>query len=294
MRGHVSVKKGCSRLSDNAAPGTAETETVFRSCGRDDDAPSCWGNVDAGSQPGNPDVRVPEKTTRENGLCACGPQEVKDADTEEPEKGDTENKSEDRNSRVPLQTEDQPWEKNNAAKRDIRHVPGGAWLTKIHHIPGALQGPADYLTRFPDPSALYQSRSWDGVCSRLSDNAAPGAAETETVFRSCGRDDDAPGCWGNVDAGSQPGNPDVRVPEKTTREDGLCARGAQEKTTRENGLCARGKQEVKVADTEEPEKGDAEHKSEDGNSGVPLQTEDQPWEKNNAAKRDIRHVPGGM
>ncbi|KAJ1100353.1 hypothetical protein NDU88_005439 [Pleurodeles waltl] len=191
-----------SRLSDNAAPGAAETETVFRSCGRDDDVPGCWDNADAGSQQGNPDVRVPEKTTREDRLCARGAQEVKNADIEEPEKGDEENKSEDGNSGVPLQTDNQPWEKNNAAKRDIRHVPGGTWLTK--------------------------SRSWDGVCSRLSDNAAPGTAETEMVFRSCGRDDDAPGCCGNADAGSQPGNPDVWVPEKTTREDGLCARGAQE------------------------------------------------------------------
>ncbi|KAJ1090181.1 hypothetical protein NDU88_003316 [Pleurodeles waltl] len=58
-------------------------------------------------------------------------QEVQDADTEEPEKGEVENKSEDGNSGVPLQTEDQPWEKNNAAKHDIRHAPGGMWLTKM-------------------------------------------------------------------------------------------------------------------------------------------------------------------
>ncbi|KAJ1098163.1 hypothetical protein NDU88_003279 [Pleurodeles waltl] len=80
----------------------------------------------------NPDVRVPEKTTREDGLCARGAQEVENADTEEPEKGDAENESEDGNSGVPLQTDDQPWEKNNTAKHDIRHVPGGTWLTKGH------------------------------------------------------------------------------------------------------------------------------------------------------------------
>ncbi|KAJ1156185.1 hypothetical protein NDU88_008909 [Pleurodeles waltl] len=141
-----SKKKECSRLSDNAAPGAAETETVFRSCSRDDDAPGCWGNADAGSQPGNPDVRVPEKTTREDGLCTCGAQEVKNADTEEPEKGDAENKSEDGNSGVPLQTDDQPWEKNNAAKRDIRHVPGGMWLTKLcsfaHGLVGGVGDPS--------------------------------------------------------------------------------------------------------------------------------------------------------
>ncbi|KAJ1150795.1 hypothetical protein NDU88_003584 [Pleurodeles waltl] len=118
-------------LSDNAAPGAAETETGFRSCSRDDVTPGCWGSTDARSQPGNPDIRVPKKTTIEDGLCAHGAQEVKNADTEEQEEGDAENKGEDGNSRVPLQTDDRPWEKNNAGKRDICHVPGGTWLKKV-------------------------------------------------------------------------------------------------------------------------------------------------------------------
>ncbi|KAJ1165072.1 hypothetical protein NDU88_005502 [Pleurodeles waltl] len=38
---------------------------------------------------------------------------------------------------------------------------------QVRHIPGAQQGPADYLSRFPcSSSVLEQDRSWDGVCDR--------------------------------------------------------------------------------------------------------------------------------
>ncbi|KAJ1177193.1 hypothetical protein NDU88_002455 [Pleurodeles waltl] len=116
------------------------------------------------------------------------------------------------------------------------------------------------------------SRAGPGT-PRLSDNAPPDAAESETVFRSCGSNDDPPGCWGNADAGNQAGNLDVRVPERTTKVDGLCARGAKER---------------KDADTEEQGGEDAELESGTGNSVVPLKTDYQPWEKIRATSQEGR------
>ncbi|KAJ1181598.1 hypothetical protein NDU88_006803 [Pleurodeles waltl] len=46
--------------------------------------------------------------------------------------------------------------------------------------------------------------------------------------RFYGEDDASPRCQGNADAGNCLGNPDIRVPENTEKEDGLW-RGAQTK-----------------------------------------------------------------
>ncbi|KAJ1151825.1 hypothetical protein NDU88_004604 [Pleurodeles waltl] len=119
------------RLSDNAAPGAAESETVFRSCGSDDDPPGCWGNADAGNQSGNPDVRVPERTTKEDGFCAHGAKEGKDTNSEDQEGEDAEHESGSGNIVVSLKIDDQPWENTRAATLDLRHIPGGTWLTKV-------------------------------------------------------------------------------------------------------------------------------------------------------------------
>ncbi|KAJ1131979.1 hypothetical protein NDU88_010309 [Pleurodeles waltl] len=62
-------------------------------------------------------------------------------------------------------------------------------------------------------------------------NAAPDAAESEPLFRPCGSAVSPPGCWGNANAGNHSGNPDIRVPERTSKEDGLCARAQKKEKT---------------------------------------------------------------
>ncbi|KAJ1176070.1 hypothetical protein NDU88_001353 [Pleurodeles waltl] len=120
----------CSRLSDNAAPDAAESRTAFRSCGGGDDSPSCQGNGDAGNQLGNPDVRVPESTEKDDGLCAREAEEEKNADNEKERSEEAEDGSRNGNSEVPLKINGQPWTRKRAETRELRHVPGGTWLTK--------------------------------------------------------------------------------------------------------------------------------------------------------------------
>ncbi|KAJ1187848.1 hypothetical protein NDU88_004616 [Pleurodeles waltl] len=48
------------------------------------------------------------------------------------------------------------------------------------------------------------------------------------MLRFYGGDDASPRCQGNADAGNCLGNPDIRVPERTEKEDGLCAQDAKE------------------------------------------------------------------
>ncbi|KAJ1215936.1 hypothetical protein NDU88_003542 [Pleurodeles waltl] len=124
------TEQHCSRLSDNAAPDAGESETVFRSCGRKDDSPSCHGNWDAGNQIGNPDVRVPERSEIDDGLSARETEEEGNADNEEERGEDAEDGSRNGNSEVPLKIDGCPWAKKRAATRELRHVPGGTWLTK--------------------------------------------------------------------------------------------------------------------------------------------------------------------
>ncbi|KAJ1200059.1 hypothetical protein NDU88_003887 [Pleurodeles waltl] len=73
---------------------------VFRSCGGDDDSPSCQGNGDAGNQLGNPDVRVPDSTEKDDGLCARRAEEGKNADNEEERSEEMEDGSRKGNSEV--------------------------------------------------------------------------------------------------------------------------------------------------------------------------------------------------
>ncbi|KAJ1151103.1 hypothetical protein NDU88_003890 [Pleurodeles waltl] len=104
--------------------------TVFRSCGGDDDSPSCQGNGDAGNQLGNPDVQVPEHSEKDDGLGARGEEEEKNADNEEERNEETEDGSRNGNSEVPRKINGQPWAGKRAGTHELRHVPGGTWLTK--------------------------------------------------------------------------------------------------------------------------------------------------------------------
>ncbi|KAJ1200576.1 hypothetical protein NDU88_004399 [Pleurodeles waltl] len=156
---------------------------------------------------------------------------------------------------------------------------------QIRHIPGALQGPADFLSRFPDPSVLYQSRSWDGVCSRLSMNPAHDASEWRLPRGVCGQKDGFPSSLGKEDAGTSLENPDIRVPSGTKREDGL--HGGDEKDAEKQGRKENGK------DTEDKEKKEDDSRR-NGNSVVPTEAADQERKERNGDTRTDRQAPGGM
>ncbi|KAJ1184354.1 hypothetical protein NDU88_001162 [Pleurodeles waltl] len=63
---------------------------------------------------------------------------------------------------------------------------------------------------------------------RLYDYPAPDASESAIRFRSDRGDDASQRYLGNSDAGSRRGNPDIRVPGRPEKDDGLDARGAKE------------------------------------------------------------------
>ncbi|KAJ1186751.1 hypothetical protein NDU88_003532 [Pleurodeles waltl] len=256
------------RLSEIPAPEVPESETIPRFYVGDDTLPRCQGKADAGNCLGNPDIRVPESIESEAGLCTRGTKGKQDADGEEEEEGTNDRGSAESNEDI-LEGNGLPKAGKRAEGHKLRHVPRGRWLTK---------GPADYLSRFPDPSALYQSRSWDGVCSRLSDPPAPEVPELETVPQFYVGDDTLPRCQGNADAGNCLGNPDIRVPESIESEDGLCARAAK------------GKQD---ADGDEEEEGTNDRGSAESNEDI-LEGNGLPKAGKGAEGHKLRHVPRGM
>ncbi|KAJ1171291.1 hypothetical protein NDU88_003154 [Pleurodeles waltl] len=100
--------------------------------------------------------------------------------------------------------------------REVRHVPGGAWLN--------------------------QSRTWDGVCSRPLEFPATLWAKSGAESRFSSPYDDHDGIGNpsgqipeflprhqdNVDAIEVTGNPDIRVPKEIKSENGLGAGDVQE------------------------------------------------------------------
>ncbi|KAJ1153069.1 hypothetical protein NDU88_005836 [Pleurodeles waltl] len=119
----------CSRLSDNPAPGVPESETMPRFYGGDDASPRCQGNADAGNCLGNSDIRIPERTEKDDRLCAQRAKEEQNADGDE-ESGGTKDWSNGKNSEDTLGENGQPRAGEGAEERKLRHVPGGTWLTK--------------------------------------------------------------------------------------------------------------------------------------------------------------------
>ncbi|KAJ1151643.1 hypothetical protein NDU88_004423 [Pleurodeles waltl] len=120
------------RLSDNPASDTAESGTVFRSCCEDDASPRYQGNGDAGSRLGNPDIWVPEGTEKDDGLCARGAEKDQNADRNEKERNEeTKDGNRKGNKEVILKINGQPCAGRRAEGRELRHIPGGTWLTKV-------------------------------------------------------------------------------------------------------------------------------------------------------------------
>ncbi|KAJ1155083.1 hypothetical protein NDU88_007819 [Pleurodeles waltl] len=96
----------------------------------DDNLPRSQGNGDAGKHLGNPDIRFPEHTEREDGLDARGEGEEEKEQDADREKQETEDARRIGNNEVPPKTTGQPWEKKKVEPRALRHVPGETWLTK--------------------------------------------------------------------------------------------------------------------------------------------------------------------
>ncbi|KAJ1084565.1 hypothetical protein NDU88_004711 [Pleurodeles waltl] len=194
--------------------------------GEKDGLPCCLGNEDAGTSLGNPDIRVPSRTKREDGLPFRDEEDAEKPgrkengkDTEDEERREDDDSRRNGNSVVPTEAADQRGTERNGDTRTDRHAPGGTWLTK---------GPADFLSRFPDPWVLYQSRFWDGVCSRLSMNPAHDSSEWH-LPRGVLSEKDGLHCYlGNEDARTSLGNQDIRVPSRSKREDGLPLRDEED------------------------------------------------------------------
>ncbi|KAJ1157208.1 hypothetical protein NDU88_009923 [Pleurodeles waltl] len=109
----------------------AESGTVFRSSCGDDASPRYHGNGDAGNRLGNPDIRVLERTEKEDGLYARGAEEEKNADGDKKKGGEeTKDLRKNGNSKDTLETNGQPRAGRRAEGRKLRHVPGGTWLSK--------------------------------------------------------------------------------------------------------------------------------------------------------------------
>ncbi|KAJ1129195.1 hypothetical protein NDU88_007566 [Pleurodeles waltl] len=115
----------CSRLSSNAALDTSDWR-----CSRatEESVPRCRGDKEAGACPMTPDFWILKS---ENGLQLG----AKEEDAEEPEEtAGGESEQDERRSGnlvVPREAAD-PVEKGRSEEtRRNRHVPGGAWLTKV-------------------------------------------------------------------------------------------------------------------------------------------------------------------
>ncbi|KAJ1183558.1 hypothetical protein NDU88_000376 [Pleurodeles waltl] len=104
---------------------------MTRFYGGDDASPRCTGNADAGKRLGNPDIRVPERTEKEDGLCARGAKEEPNADGDEGNENEgTKDRSNTENSKDTLEINGQPRAGRGAEEHELRHVPGWTWLTK--------------------------------------------------------------------------------------------------------------------------------------------------------------------
>ncbi|KAJ1200024.1 hypothetical protein NDU88_003853 [Pleurodeles waltl] len=128
------------RLSVNPAHDASEWRLPLGVRGKKDGLPCSLGNGDAGTSLGNPDIRVPDRTKREDGLLL---EEVEDAENaEKTERKENEENTENEegkedddgrrngNSVVPSETTGQRGKERNGDTHAYRHAPGGTWLTK--------------------------------------------------------------------------------------------------------------------------------------------------------------------
>ncbi|KAJ1176372.1 hypothetical protein NDU88_001654 [Pleurodeles waltl] len=121
--------------TDVPANVQTESRTESRFSLHGDALPGRHGNVDTTSLTANPDIRVPDAVTIEDGLCARRVvEEEEDAETAEKSQrggfGKTEETSNKREAPHPS-TKDRIETKEEIEERELRHVPGGTWLNQV-------------------------------------------------------------------------------------------------------------------------------------------------------------------
>ncbi|KAJ1156291.1 hypothetical protein NDU88_009015 [Pleurodeles waltl] len=133
---------GRVRLSGNPAHDASEWHLLRGVCGKEDGLPCCRGNRDAGTSGGNPDIRVPDKPEKEDGLPERGDTEDEE-DAEETGREEDRERAEDEalntsddgsrigNHAVPKKATEQWGIEESGDTRAGRHVPPGTWLTKV-------------------------------------------------------------------------------------------------------------------------------------------------------------------
>ncbi|KAJ1165841.1 hypothetical protein NDU88_006258 [Pleurodeles waltl] len=136
------TRTGCSRLSVNPAHDASEWRLPRGVRGENDGLPCYLGNGDAGTSLGNPDIRVPYRTKREDGLTEeentddeedteTTEEEEKEEATEDEERKANDDARRNGNRVVPTEAADQRGTEGNGDIREDRHAPGGTWLTKV-------------------------------------------------------------------------------------------------------------------------------------------------------------------
>ncbi|KAJ1169995.1 hypothetical protein NDU88_001876 [Pleurodeles waltl] len=118
----------------NQSVATALDSSDWR-CPREteESVPRCRGNQVASVCPMNPDFRIPGVEKSENGLRRT--KEEDDGEAEDPKRpaagGAEESEGRPGNPDVPRKAADPVQERSHEETRRNRHVPGGAWLSKV-------------------------------------------------------------------------------------------------------------------------------------------------------------------
>ncbi|XP_069057797.1 uncharacterized protein [Pleurodeles waltl] len=150
----------CSRLSDIAGTGGAESGTASRFSLENAVPPGRHDNGDADTSTGNPDIRVPEEIEGEDGLPAGdakrsedadGGAERRDAGPGDPGKRPKNEEIQETSDQGRLETQGRP------EGREIRHVaaPGGAQLMPAKS-PGTWKTPLEDQERTPAEASRAQ------------------------------------------------------------------------------------------------------------------------------------------
>ncbi|KAJ1216772.1 hypothetical protein NDU88_004371 [Pleurodeles waltl] len=148
--GGMTHSLACDRVSDNPAHAAPEWQSNL--CARDaiNGLPCPQGNRDAGIILGNPDIRVPDRTKREEGLSVQEKEQGENAEDgdrkeqgENAEDGDRKEKEDDSrngNNGIPSKVTGQQREAKSVDPCAVLHAPGGTWLTKNEED---IEGPTD-------------------------------------------------------------------------------------------------------------------------------------------------------
>ncbi|KAJ1201079.1 hypothetical protein NDU88_004895 [Pleurodeles waltl] len=179
----------CSRLLVNPAHDASEWRLPRGVCAEKDGLPCYLGNGDTGTSLGNPDIQVPYRTKREDGLhLEEDAEDAEDAETTGRKENEEDTKDEERkedddgrrngNSVVPTEAADQRGTERNGDTRADRHAPGGTWLTKLKFAReinlGAQQGHHCIfgVTKVPWPGLESEATVGQAMCGKQDNEEA--------------------------------------------------------------------------------------------------------------------------